>query len=1122
MATTMKRPILSSLRVRLLFLVLVGLLPVLVMVTYFGKEQRDRTLSDQRARVLHLAKNTALRFDNLVGEGRGILTALAQIPQVRDLDPAVADSIMANLLEMNKEYTAIFGLDRHGNRAVEAPRSAKPDNYADRDWFRRVRETRSFTTTDFEVGRVSGKARLALCYPILNARGEFQGALVASISLDWLDRFFHRIDLPPGTHGFILDRAGAVLASYGPQDIEAGHRRPDHPLVRAALAQGETVAEVASFSGQPFLFAITPLGDTGAKVVVGFSMESILSPSRRDLHMQLILLGVLTALGLAAAWIAGDRLVRRPVDRLLEVTARVGAGDLEANYEGPYPAGELGQLAQGLDGMTADLKRLTAARARQELMEHLQHLVAHTDAVLYTRSPEGDFRATFISDNLTEVLGYEPREFLEDPGFWLNHIHPEDRERVLGAIPHFLEQGHIFHEYRFRHQDGSCRWLHDEVRLLQDEAGRPTELVGYCVDITARKETEATLSKLARQHQVILETLGEGVFGLDLNGDHTFVNPAAAKMLGYEVKELIGRHSHSTWHYGKPDGSPYPEAECPIYATLRNGSVQHDLTEVFWRKDGISIPVEVTTRPIQEEGKTVGAVASFRDISKRKQAEEALHRIEWMLSMKHPSSYGEEHRDVTEDQGYGDLTELNRDGIIRKSIAKDILGDIVGDYLNLLETSGAVYEKNGDYAYGIFSFQWCRLMDRASRELCGTEDNVEALSSGKWLCHESCWTCASKEAIASRAPVDIECQGGIRLYALPIFAGDEVIGSINLGYGDPPQDPAKVREIAKLYKLDDAALMRQAKSYNSRPGFIISLAKSRLEVSAKLIGVLVERHRAELQLRTLSQNLATSLRKTQEAQCQAEIAGQVKSLFLANVSHELRTPLNAVTGFSQVLKDELYGPLNPKQRQYVDQIGEGAARLTAIISRMLDMAQLSAGEVALTLTRMPLQDLLRLSLALFPDLAARRHIALSLELGPGAEGLLEVDPGKFQQIMVNLLENAVKFTPEGGAVTVTGGLPAALPPGLAGAPEDWAQVSVKDTGIGINPQDLDRLFQNFVQLEAPLTKTYAGVGLGLAQTRRLVELHGGRIWVESQPGQGSVFIFILPVQHDQEKEQVHG
>ena len=198
---------------------------------------------------------------------------------------------------------------------------------------------------------------------------------------------------------------------------------------------------------------------------------------------------------------------------------------------------------------------------------------------------------------------------------------------------------------------------------------------------------------------------------------------------------------------------------------------------------------------------------------------------------------------------YGDVTELNTCRIILDSVGKETLKEIAKDAIDLLETSVAIYEKNGDYAIGIFSSGWCRLMDDASRRLCNTEDSREALTCGKWLCHECCWNDASKTAINSGKSTDIECVGGINLYAEPIYANDQVVGSINIGYGTPPKDPDKIRELSKLYQVSADKLRQAAEAYQPRSQSLIDLAKKRLSISAKLIGKIVAQAMTEQTLK---------------------------------------------------------------------------------------------------------------------------------------------------------------------------------------------------------------------------------------------------------------------------------
>jgi signal transduction histidine kinase len=244
---------------------------------------------------------------------------------------------------------------------------------------------------------------------------------------------------------------------------------------------------------------------------------------------------------------------------------------------------------------------------------------------------------------------------------------------------------------------------------------------------------------------------------------------------------------------------------------------------------------------------------------------------------------------------------------------------------------------------------------------------------------------------------------------------------------------------------------------------------------------------------------ARLFRELEEKSRQLEAASRHKSEFLANMSHELRTPLNAIIGFSEVLQEEMFGELNPKQMEYVQDIHGSGRHLLSLINDILDLSKVEAGRMELELAPFSLPAALENALTLIRERAARHELSLDLRVDPRVGDLLG-DERKVRQVVLNLLSNAVKFTPPGGRVVV------------AAAPADgMVEVSVSDTGIGIAPEDHEAIFEEFRQVGTDYARKREGTGLGLSLAKRFVELHGGRIWVKSEVGKGSTFTFTLPV-----------
>jgi signal transduction histidine kinase len=256
------------------------------------------------------------------------------------------------------------------------------------------------------------------------------------------------------------------------------------------------------------------------------------------------------------------------------------------------------------------------------------------------------------------------------------------------------------------------------------------------------------------------------------------------------------------------------------------------------------------------------------------------------------------------------------------------------------------------------------------------------------------------------------------------------------------------------------------------------------------------------ELGALAANVNRMNDELQRVYRELETASKHKSEFLANMSHELRTPLNAIIGFSQVLREGISGEINPKQAEYLDDILTSGNHLLALINDVLDLSKVEAGQIELVVAPFSMRDALERGVSMVREQATRDGVQVTLHTNGGLDTVTG-DERRIRQVIFNLLSNAVKFTPSGGLVDVS-----------ATQSGGEVMVSVADTGPGIAVEDLDRIFQEFQQTEEG-ARHQDGTGLGLALSKRFVEMHGGRIWCDSEVGRGSTFVFALPASREQ-------
>ncbi|MEB3884752.1 PAS domain S-box protein [Lyngbya sp. CCY1209] len=793
---------------------------------------------------------------------------------------------------------------------------------------------------------------------------------------------------------------------------------------------------------------------------------------------------------------------------------------------------------------------LTEAKRLETEREEAYALLRESErryASLAAAAPVGIFRTdidgncVYANDRWCAIAGLTP-EMAMGTG-WVEMLHPDDRDWVLKKCAKTLaERSSCQCEFRIVHPDGALRWVYGQSVPEWDDGGQLLGYVGTLTDISDRKRAEEQLQELNQQleakvrrrtaalqeretrYRALMENAGDAILLADVGGNLVEVNRQAEELFGHSREELIGIDLSQI----------HPPEDLERMRTTFSEVLRGDRTQVLdariVRRDGAIVDVDISATTIEigdsrqcTHRKLVQGI--FRDITERKAAEKALRESEtrWQFALE-GSGDGIWDWDAGTnrvffskawkamlgyaDEDIGDTLEEWSSRVHPEDLSQcraDLDRHFRGE-TPVYQNEHRMFRKDGSIAWILDRGQvieWTA--EGKPLRVIGTHTDI---SDRKAAEEENRLLKERLQFLLARSPAMIySCRPEGDYGATFMSPNVKTI----LGY-DPeeftadssfwanhihPEDaPGVLRSASEVFQKGTIA--HEYRFLHKAGHYVWLMDELRLVCDeagepVEIVGYwanISDRKVAEIKLQRTNEELLRATR--------------LKDEFLANMSHELRTPLNAILGMTEGLQEEVFGPVNERQIRALATIESSGSHLLSLINDILDLAKIEAGQVQLECAPTAIAPLCRSSLNFVQQQAMKKNIKLTTKV---PENLPDwhIDERRIRQVLINLLTNAVKFTPEGGRIGLEVFFVNLGEPG-----RNRLRIAVMDTGIGIAPENLDKLFRPFVQIDGALNRKYEGTGLGLALVKQIVELHGGEVGVSSEVGTGSCFTVDLP------------
>ncbi|MGH7794797.1 MAG: GAF domain-containing protein [Candidatus Binatia bacterium] len=1109
-----------SLHARLIHLVLLAVLPALALMLYSAGEQQAKDNQDAKREALRLVRVVAASQQRLVDSTRYLLIALSRLPEVRNQDGRACSALFATLLKEYPLYANLGAANTQGEQFCSARPLTRQINIGDRSYFQLAMQRRTFAIGNYQVGHATARASLNLGFPILRNDGSPAGVVFAALDLEPFNGVVGTVKLPDYVSLAVYDREGTVLARYPDTEELVGRSVPEAGIVKAALARGEGVTEAVGLDGKEHLYGFASIGDasnTGQIFLhIGIPTEVALADANRLMRRNLGALLLVSILALIAAWYGGHIFVLDQLRALVNTAERLGSGDLGARTGLPHDPNEIGRLAASFDGMAASLeaKRSEADAAGQRFTRNLERIKAqHEIDMAITSTLDLHPMLVLLLEKVDLILPgavttirlinketgkLEPAACRNiDEGTWragnprpmhgfakivlenkipltVANVQTDPRndghrfalrfglvsylgiplivkDQILGVIAFYTKERHDFSD--------------DEIDFLTTLAGQSAIAIH---NTTLYNETRQSAGELAALHSLAIaatQSLDLGAIlasAIEKITDIFHFDAIRIFLFDAEMNELrvaaVFEAEPELWmqlsSFQRGQGIVGRVAETGeslIFENIKNDPryAQFSHSKIL-KHTGANF---LAALPIVTKLKTWGVMVFVG-----KQTRRLLpHEARLLNSMTNQIGIAVENATL-----YSQTAAKAKELSALYSIA-----GIASESLDI----NTVLRKTMDKVLEIFAFDAARIYLRSDE---GEEIRLVA-----------------HQGIPEGVPLVLQYKVGEGRLGRAIETGEAMFVE-NMATDPIYNNQAHNKHMlnAGFYSSFIIPLRIRGEGLGvmnflgKKPYRFLHTDIQLINAVAYHLGVAVGNARLFSQLK----------KKTVEL----ERASQGKDEFLGVISHELRTPLNVIKGYTEIMMQGILGDITEQQRRAMETIGNQSLELFNMINGVLQVTRIEAGAVHAATWEVNLGSLLD-ELQRNYSIPNGKDLTVSWDY-PRDLPMIMTDAEKLKAVIQNLVNNAIKFT-ENGVVAVSLQY-------IVGA--DEIEFRIADTGIGIPEEKIKTIFDMFQQVDSSATRKFGGVGLGLYIVRKYTELLGGRVQVESELGQGSMFIVTLP------------